>query len=178
MRIVPLSKELQERYPYALPGHKKKCTCFGCGLERDKLWEKDNPYAAAQAKEQFLQKLKSQQDVVKACESDPLVAKANRNKAITGNPYYKIDGDSIHCGDCGQRLGGLVYHCPFGHQSRYVYGKMLNNPADPRWNAPLYNKSKFNTHYVTSVGIFHEESLAEHELKKRISDAGDVKDLA
>jgi len=118
-------------------------------------------------------KRRQQIAVINEVKSNPLVAKANRNKALTGNPYYtqrtELGKDSIHCSNCGQRLGGLSFNCPIcnSHEA-YVYGKMLNNPADKRWNDPLYNKSKFTTRYRTSYGTVTEVSPAEQGLQDRM----------
>lgn|SRR6185503_5302345 len=64
---------------------------------------------------------------------------ADRNKAITGNPYYKLDGEKIYCLDCGQRLGMIILPCPIcGANAAWVYESMLNNPADQRWRGSRY----------------------------------------
>ena len=118
---------------------------------------------------------------IKETKSNALVAKANRNKAITGNPYYTqstLQGkDSIHCADCGQRLGGITYPCPLCNKHGYVYGKMLNNPADERWNDPMYNKDKFLRTYQTVGGIVHETTAEETALKERMKNFGNTDEL-
>lgn len=175
---APLQKELRAMYPYGVEGHKKNCTCFGCGIARDEKWAKDNPSSARALTEQYIGQIETQQKRIDEARSNPIIAKANRNKALTGNSYYKIDGDSIHCADCGQRLGGLSYGCPIDSKhSGYVYGKMLNNPADERWSSPTFNKSKFLTTYSAFFGTVHEVSSAEDALRSRRSHVERPEDL-
>lgn len=179
---IPFAKDLREKYPYATAGHKKKCTCFVCGLKRDEMWAKDNPYEA----EAFLQQKKVEQEelisLANAIKSNPKVAHVNRDYAIIGNKYYKerteFGKDSIHCSTCLQRLGGMSYPCPFGHGYDFIYGMMINNPADPRWNKLPYNKSKFQTKYRDSSGNqVTETTVAEQGLKERMKDGGDAEEL-
>lgn len=171
VKLVPFNKELREKYPVAITGHKRNCTCYICGCERLQLWKRDNPELAKLAEEQITKKLYQEQTIIDIVKSNPIAAKVNRTKAITGNPYYKLDHDSIHCAVCGQRLGGLTYRCPIDSKhSDYVYGKMLNNPADPRWNQSPYNKNKFQTRHTTEQGTVIEVSSEEQELKERMHD--------
>ena len=181
-RKLPFAKDLRKLYPYAQQGHKKNCTCFVCGCKRDDLWQNDNPVEAQliidDQKREYAKKI----ELGKAIKSDPKVAKANRDYAILGNKYYKqstrYGKDSIHCSECLQRLGGMSYPCPFGHGYNQVYGKMLNDPSDERWNDPLYNKSKFLTDYRDSMGNHViEKSSAETELEKRKKDFGNTEDM-
>ena len=180
---IPFAKDLREKYPYAKAGHKKNCTCFVCGITRDEMWAKDNPYEA----QVFLENKKAENkkliELAKAIKSDPKVAQANRDYAITGNKYYKERGeigypkDSIHCSTCLQRLGGMSYPCPFGHGYDFIYGKMMNDPSDKRWSLPRYNKSKFVTEYHDSLGHHVERSFAEQQLNERMKDGGNVDDF-
>lgn len=166
---IPFAKDLREKYPYAVAGHKKKCTCFLCGLKRDEMWAKDNPYQAEIVAEQQKQKREQIIAIGNAIKSDPKVAKANQNYAIIGNKYYKertpLGMDSIHCSKCLQRLGGMSYPCPFGHGYDFVYGKMINNPADKRWDEPQFKKKTSDV------------SFAEQQLKERMKDGGSVENL-
>ena len=42
--------------------------------------------------------------------------------------------DSVFCGDCLTRLSAISLPCPKCNKyTKYVYGKMLNNPNDTRW---------------------------------------------
>jgi len=183
MPRIPFAKDLREKYPEATIGHKKKCTCFICGLKRDEMWAKDNPYEAKIVLEERNKKRQEIIELGNAIKSDPKIAKANRDYAIIGNKYYKTQTefgkDSIHCAECLQRLGGESFPCPFGHgYSMFVYGKMINNPSDPRWNRPEYNRSKFQTKYRDSIGNqVTETTVAEQGLKERMKDGGNPEEL-
>ena len=42
--------------------------------------------------------------------------------------------DSVFCGDCLTRLSAISLPCPKCKKyTKYVYGKMLENPNDSRW---------------------------------------------
>ena len=170
MTKIPFAKDLREKYPYAREGHKKKCTCFLCGVRRDEMWAKDNPYEAEIVLEQEKRKREEIIAIGNAIKSDPKVAQANRDYAIMGNKYYKertkFGKDSIHCSTCLQRLGGMSYPCPFGHGYDFIYGMMINNPSDPRWMEPRYQKLKHQ-----------ETSCAEQQLKERMKDGGNPEEL-
>ena len=177
-KIIPFAKELRETYPYATDGHKKKCTCFICGLKRDQLWANDNPYQAEQLKEQLKQKREEELVTADRVKS----TKASQTTVIMGNKYYKETDeyglkDTIHCSTCLQRLGGMSYPCPFGHGYGRIFGRMINNPADERWNLEEYNKSKFQTTYQTVLGTVTETSAAENSLKERRDKIDDEESL-
>lgn len=180
-RRLPFAKDLRKLYPYAKEGHKKNCTCFVCGCKRDDLWQKDNPVEAQLIIDDQKAQLKEKIDLGNAIKSDPKVAKANRDYAILGNKYFKdmteFGKDTIHCATCLQRIGGISYPCPFGHGYQTIYGKMMNDPSDKRWNDHRYNKSKFVTEYHDSLGHHIERSSAETELEKRKKDFGDLEDM-
>lgn len=93
---------------------------------------------------------------------------ADRNKALTGSPYYKLDGQKIFCIDCGQRLGNMIDPCPIcDRQTVYVYESMLHNPADPRWMRPQYRKRFMES----------QEQIALNGLKDRQRSINDADDL-
>ena len=171
MPRIPFAKDLREKYPYAVAGHKKKCTCFICGLKRDEMWAKDNPYEAERFVQQKQQEREFKQHLVDSIRDNPTVAKANRDYAIEGNKYYKIQTENgmetLHCAVCTQRLGGLSFGCPIDRTHKgYVYGLMLNNPQDPRWMEQQYQKTKFN-----------EPDFAQQQLKERMKDGGNSEAL-
>lgn len=66
---------------------------------------------------------------------------ANRDKALTGNPYYKLDGKKIYCIDCLQRKGNMIDPCPIcNRHTTWITESMLNNPAHPNWQEPRFRR--------------------------------------
>ena len=50
--------------------------------------------------------------------------------------------DSVFCGDCLTRLSAISLPCPKCKKyTKYVYGKMLNNPSDSRWTQSAFEKN-------------------------------------
>jgi len=127
---------------------------------------------------------------IKRVKENPKVAKeVSRKYALTGSKYYKLQSgqgmDSIHCPNCSQRLGNMMDACPIcprnqshDHYSVHIYGKMLDNPADPRWQEPAYRNNKFKNYQFTgSEGYTNQPSTAEYFMRERQKDAGDLSDL-
>jgi len=111
-----------------------------------------------------------QDEKIKKVQDSALLAKANRNYALTGSKYYKQTmantgnpnapySDSIHCANCSQRLGNSITPCPLckDRSLNHIYGYMLSHPNDPRWLLPKYNNSKF----APNENLYAESSLAE-----------------
>lgn len=49
--------------------------------------------------------------------------------------------DSVFCGDCLTRLSAISLPCPKCEKyTKYVYGKMLDNPLDSRWTQSALDK--------------------------------------
>ena len=87
-------KKLREMYPYALDGHRKNCSCFCCGMERDKLFEKDHPYEAA---EMIRTAEAKRQATIDQHEHQKHKSSIKMEKVLTGNKYYKeTDSSSYH----------------------------------------------------------------------------------
>lgn len=115
--------------------------------------------------------------------NDPKLAKANRDFALTGSKYYKMQTgkgmDSIHCNNCTQRLGNSIDSCPICGNSSVepIYGQMLKNPNDRRWLEPTFQNNKFRNLQFTGSGYTNQPSSAEYYLKERMKDAGNLDDL-
>lgn len=94
--------------------------------------------------------------------------RARSDKAITGNPYYKLDREKIFCLDCGQRLGAMAFPCPICmHHTTYVYESMLKNPADPRWMEQPYQRKVMSSKW----------QIAQDQLKERMQTINNKDEL-
>ena len=132
----------------------------------------------------YLEKERKELEKIKQVKENPKLAKANRDYALTGSKYYKMQSgqgiDSIHCPNCSQRLGNSISSCPVcGDQAiRAIYGKMLKDPSDKRWLDPRYQQNKFRKFDWNPYSGHHQvPSYAEKQLKDRQNDAGNLDDL-
>ncbi len=83
-------KKLRELYPYALEGHRKNCTCFGCGNRRDDLYQKDHPYEAARMIEEAQRK---RDEMLATYKAQLHNSEAKMNTVLRGNKSYKERDD-------------------------------------------------------------------------------------
>ena len=183
------NKYLRSLYPYAVNGHRKNCTCFICGIDRQTKFQIDHPYQA-QRENTRLQVIEDKR--LSNYDEQVHNSKLKMERVLSGNKYYKendtvsymtlresvnyeecstevknyLEQDTINCHACFQRIGSISFGCPSCGSYDYVYGNMLRNPMDRRWTLAKY--SKYNK---------GEKSYAEAELIKRTKKLDDPENL-